>query len=148
MNAMDYLIIANTFLIFILAIWIFRIEKRLKKLFRGQNAKNLEQIIASLDEELQKLNLSRREIEKYLETVETRLRKSVQNVNTVRFNPFENSGSNQSFAVAFLNEKNDGVVISSLYSRDKVSVYAKPIRNGHSNYPLSEEERKAINSQK
>jgi hypothetical protein len=128
----------------LLAVWIFTIEWRLKKFFRGKKAKDLEGVLVSLSEELKKLNVSREEIEKYLETVERRLRKSIQNINTIRFNPFEDAGSNQSFAIAFLNERGDGVVVSSLYSRERVNVYAKPIKNYQSEYTLSNEEKNAI----
>lgn len=141
-NYIYYIIGGTAFLI--LAIWILSLEIRLKKIFRGNGAKDMESLLTSLNEDLKKLNVSKNEIERYLETVERRLQKSVQNVSTVRFNPFGNSGSNQSFAIAFLDEHGDGVVISSLYSREKVSVYAKPIKNYVSEYPLSEEEKTAI----
>ncbi len=128
----------------LLIIWIFSIELRLKKFFKGKNAESLEDILLSLRSDLKKLNANQEETEKYLETVERRLRQSIQHINTVRFNPFKESGSNQSFAVAFLDQRGDGIVISSLYSREKVSVYAKPIKNRASAYPLSEEEKEAI----
>jgi len=97
-----------------------------------------------LGDELKKINVSKEEIEKYLGTVERRLKKSIQGAGIIRFNPFEDAGSNQSFSIAFLDELRNGVVISSLYSREKVNVYAKPIKEGKSEYPLSEEEKGAI----
>ncbi len=140
----DYFYIIGGTVILLLVIWVFLIELRLKKIFRGKGAKELEGVLLSLGDDLKKLNVSREEIEKYLETVERRLKKSVQGVGIIRFNPFEDAGSNQSFSVAFLNEGGDGVVISSLYSREKVSVYAKPVKNYNSEYPLSEEEKEAV----
>jgi hypothetical protein len=134
--------------ILLLAVWILLIELRLKKIFKGGKAKNLEEILINLNNELKKLNISREKTEKYLETVEKRLKKSVQNVGMLRFNPFKDSGSNQSFAIAFLDESGDGVVISSLYSREKVSIYAKPIKEFQSEYSLSKEEKEAINKAK
>ena len=124
--------------------WILSIEIRLKKMFKGKKAGDLESIIHEINNEVKNLNISREEIEKYLETVEKRLQKSVQKINVVRFNPFENSGSNQSFAIAFLNEQGDGAIISSLYSREKVSIYAKPIKNYESEYALSKEEKQSM----
>lgn len=140
----NYFYIIGIAAVLLLAVWIFTIEWRLKKFFRGKKAKDLEGVLVSLNEELKKLNVSREEIEKYLETVERRLRKSIQNINTIRFNPFEDAGSNQSFAIAFLNEHGDGVVVSSLYSRERVNVYAKPIKNYQSEYTLSNEEKNAV----
>jgi len=78
--------------------------------------------------------------------IEKRLRKSVQSVHTVRFNPFKGTGGggNQSFATSFLNEEGDGVVLSSIYSRDRVSIFAKPVKKHSSEYELSEEEKEAV----
>lgn len=144
----NYVYIIGIAIALLLAIWILIIELRLKKLFRGTKAKDIESIIASLRDELEKLKISREETEKYLETVERRLKNSIQNVNTIRFNPFAESGPNQSFAISFLNEHGDGAVISSLYSREKVSVYAKPIKNYQSEFTLSNEEKRAIETAK
>lgn len=140
----NYFYIIGIAVALLLAVWVFTIEWRLKKFFKGKKAKDLEGVLVSLSDELKKLDVSREEIEKYLETVEKRLKKSVQNINTVRFNPFGDAGSNQSFSVAFLNERGDGVVISSLYSREKVNIYAKPIKNYQSEYTLSNEEKQVI----
>ena len=68
----------------------------------------------------------------------------VQKIGMVRFNPFKEIGSNQSFSVALLDGNNDGVVFTSHYSREFNRVYAKPIKAGRSSYSLSGEERKAI----
>ncbi|NIT70429.1 DUF4446 family protein, partial [candidate division KSB1 bacterium] len=58
-------------------------------------------------------------------------------VGTVRFNPFKGTGGGQSFAAAFLSEHGNGVVISTLYSRERVSVFAKPIQSFASEYELT-----------
>ena len=68
----------------------------------------------------------------------------IQKVGIIRFNPFSEVGSDQSFSVAFLDGQNDGMVITSLYTREDNRVYGKPIKNGISEYSLSEEEKKAI----
>lgn len=129
----------------VLGILVVRLELKLRKFLLGKNAATLEDSIADLDRRAEEFAAFRKEIEKYLEGVERRLKQSVSGVETVRFNPFKgSSGSNQSFATAFLNEHGDGVIISSLYSRDRVSVYAKPVENRTSAYELTEEEKQAI----
>ena len=127
-----------------LAVWLFLIELRLRKFFNGKKAGDLESVLHNLTDELKKLNVSKDETAKYLETVEKRLKQSIQHVGVVRFNPFGDAGSNQSFAIAFLNEKGDGVIISSFYSRENVRVYSKPVKNWESEYALTEEEKQAI----
>ena len=140
----NYAYVAGAIAIVLLAIWMFLLELRLKKLFRGKKAKDLEEIMTALNKELKRLDVSREEIEKYLMAAEKRLKKSVQNVGVIRFNPFGDAGSNQSFAIALLDENGNGVVLSGLYSRDKVNVFAKPIEKGGSQYTLTREEKEAI----
>ena len=62
----------------------------------------------------------------------------------VRYNPFSDTGSDQSFSIALLDSDNNGMVITSLYSRDGNRVYAKPVKNNVSEYSLSNEEKEAI----
>lgn len=131
-----------------LSLWIMRLERRLNKFLYGKNAKSLEDTIVGMREGIEHLHTSHKETTAYLDAVDQRLRKSIRGVETIRFNPFSGSGSggNQSFATAFLNEEGDGVVLSSLYSRDRVSVYAKPVKRFASPHELSGEEKDALKS--
>jgi len=130
-------------IIFVL-IRITILERRLKKLLAGKNAENLEDTISNNVSTIQKMDKRILLIAQEIDNINQRLAKAIQKVHTVRFNPFKDQGSNQSFATSFLDEKNNGVVISSLYSRDKVSIYAKPVINSKSEYELSEEEKESI----
>jgi hypothetical protein len=122
----------------------------MKRFLIGKSSTNLDESIESVNKSIKDLDAFRSELEKYLATVEKRLKKSVQAVHTVRFNPFKGtgSGSNQSFSTTFLNEENDGVIISSLYSREHVSIYSKPVKKGVSEYELSDEEKNGLNEAK
>ena len=124
--------------------WIIRTEKRLKRFFAGKKAKDLEESILFLEENISKLKSAKEKIEKELVDVNKKLRKSVRGVETIRFNPFPDQGSNQSFAVGILDEDGDGVVFSSLYSRERMSIFAKPVKKGKSEYELTEEEKEVI----
>ena len=79
-----------------------------------------------------------------LPVVEEQGRRAVQYVGVVRFNPFEDTGGNQSFALALLDSKRDGIVVSSLHSRQNTRVYLKAIVGGRSETALSDEEREAL----
>jgi hypothetical protein len=76
--------------------------------------------------------------------LERRSRSSLQHIGLVRFNPFEDTGSDQSFAIALLDDRRDGIVISSLHGRSNTRVFAKPVENGASRHTLSDEEAEAI----
>lgn len=69
----------------------------------------------------------------------------VQKVGVVRYQAFEDVGSDLSYSVALLDEKNDGVVITSIFGRNMSTSYAKPISKGTSKYAFSEEEKFAMN---
>ena len=69
---------------------------------------------------------------------------SVQKVGIIRFNPFSEVGGDQSFSIALLDGNDDGLVITSFYTREGNRVYGKPIKNGKSQYAFSQEEIKAI----
>jgi len=117
---------------------------RLKKVFAGKKARDLEDYIMAIAQELSDMRDDQANIEMRTQILEQKIRKSIRGVETVRFNPFADSGSNQSFAVALLNEEGEGVVLSSLYSRERVSIFAKPILKHTSTYDLSEEEKEAL----
>lgn len=78
------------------------------------------------------------------EYLEVRSRGSIQHVGLVRFNPFEDTGSDQSFAIALLDDRRDGIVLSSLHGRGQTRVFAKPVEGGESKHTLSDEEAQAI----
>lgn len=73
---------------------------------------------------------------------------SIQKVGIVRYNPFSNVGGDQSFSIALLDGNNNGIVITSLFSREGNRVYGKPIKGGTSEYSLSKEEKQAIEKAK
>ena len=83
-------------------------------------------------------------LSKELENLKTEINFSIQKVGIVRFNPFKEVGGNQSFSLALLDGSDSGVVITSLYSRAENRFYGKTIKNGKSDYPLSQEEKEAI----
>lgn len=62
----------------------------------------------------------------------------------VRFNPFQDVGSDQSFCLCLLDDNNDGFVITSHFGRDFNKIYSKSIKGGQSEYSLSDEEKKVV----
>ncbi|MEK7614443.1 MAG: DUF4446 family protein [Patescibacteria group bacterium] len=133
-------------IIVLFAAWLVYMEIRLGRFLRGKNGKTLEDSLITLLNQIKEVEDFRKEMGVYLLGVEKRLRRSVQGVETVRFNPFKDigTGSNQSFSTAFLDEEGNGVVVSSLYSRDRVSVYSKPLKKHSSEYDLTDEEKEAV----
>lgn len=146
----NFYLIASIVILVLLAWSVFlqvRLEKtrkRIKIFFEGRKTKDLEEVIA---EQLKRTKKAESEIEKLFKWNED-LQKitdiSIQKVGVIRFNPFKDTGGDQSFAIALLNKDNNGLVISSLYSREGTRIYTKPVEKGESSYHLSEEEKQAI----
>jgi hypothetical protein len=130
----------------VLLVWIIRLELRLRRFMLGQKGISLEGALIRLIGQVKDTDRINEEIKKHLLSVEERLQRSIQHIKTIRFNPFrdQGQGSNQSSVTAFLDEHGDGALISTLYTRDKVSVYAKPIKNRESSYELTEEEKETL----
>lgn len=123
---------------------IGRLGRRLDGLTRGEDGKNLTGV---LDAHLDKVFAISREVDELTvrtAVAESNLRRSLQRVGLVRFNPFEDTGGNQSFALALLDANGDGLVVSSLHSRGGTRVYAKAVVAGKSEAALSDEETRAV----
>ena len=141
MVLLDYLDVISLGLAIILLIFVIRTEIRLKKLLRGNDGLSLEKHLGDLLKACEDIKKENAEIKDHVEVLHNRLRKTIRGVETVRFNPFKDQGSNQSFATALVNDEGNGVVLSSLYARDRMSVFAKPIQNAKSEYELTDEEK-------
>lgn len=130
----------------ILIAWIIRLELRVSRLLAGKNGKSLEDSILFIKNGVEELRLARKNSDVQYADFRARLRRSVQRVETMRFNPFRGTGSggNQSFVTAFADEDGNGVIVSGLYARDSVSVYAKPIKTFSSEFNLSDEEKEVL----
>jgi uncharacterized protein DUF4446 len=115
-----------------------------RELVRGTDGATLHDRLVGSAEQAVKASDRMGEIEAFHATIDARTRRSIQHIGLVRFNPFEDTGSDQSFAIALLDDARDGVVISSLHGRSNTRVFAKPVSAGESAHTLSDEETQAI----
>jgi hypothetical protein len=144
-NAAPFIAIIASLLAILALIYATLLERRLSRLTLGRTG-SLEETLNVLSRDMRDMQEFKSEVERYLKLVEQRLRGSVSGVGLVRFNPFstDGQGGNQSYAAAFIDEEGSGVVLSTLYARNHVGVYAKPLEKGLSTYELSDEEKRAI----
>ena len=123
---------------------IGRLQGRLDRLTRGADDADLG---AVLDAHLDKVFAVARELDVLSArstVLEAAGRRAIQRVGLVRFNPFEDTGGNQSFAMALTDDVGNGFILSSLHSRTGTRVYAKAITGGRSDGALSDEEQAAL----
>lgn len=136
----------------VLGVLLFRLIKKVGSiterqnvLFKGKEAKDLESVILQQSDDLEVMDKEIQELFEISNRIHQLSQKSIHRVGMLRFNPFKEVGSNQSFSLALLDGKNSGAVISSLHTREGARVYAKPIVQGQSKaFPLTEEEKQAI----
>lgn len=138
----------------LLLVWLWlrlrAIERRYKALMAGADVSggggspSLGELIAGQGQQLDKAVSDTSALSKAVQSMGITLKGSVQHIGLVRFNPFQETGGDQSFALALLDGRGDGVVISSLHSRAMTRFYAKPVKAGASTVSLSDEEAQAV----
>lgn len=105
-----------------------------------------------IDDILEELLLHDKKFSTEIDRISKELKETIENSNIpiqkigmVRFNPFERAGGEQSFVLAFLNNRNSGIVINFIYTREGLRTYIKKIKGGKGEkYDLSEEEEEAV----
>jgi hypothetical protein len=135
----------------VLLVWLLQLSRKVaalsaayRQFMQGRDGASLEGVLASLNRDMagaQDLIEADRD---RLREVEAVLDTAVRGVGVVRFNAFQDTGSDLSFAVALLDAGENGLVVSSIYGREESRTYAKPVREGKSPYQLSGEEQEAI----
>ena len=95
-------------------------------------------------EKVEQFEKELKEVTKELSGFKKEMTKAITKVGMVRFNPFNEVGGDQSFTIALLDSRDDGVIVTSHYGRDMNRVYSKTITKGKSSSALSKEEKEAI----
>jgi hypothetical protein len=123
---------------------VSRLSRRLRSLTRGSDSGSLEDTIAaqmaSVEDAMHRMD----RLEQAVAGLQAQLPECIQYTNLVRYDAFDDVGGEQSFSLALLNGHGDGLVVTSVYSRTHMRVYAKQIRDGQSTHALSAEEQRAL----
>ena len=151
MNNLQYVLLGMTIAI-LLALIVFisiniklaKMNKRYSTMMKGMEGANLEKLLLAHIEEVRQAVSKVDSLSNDCQRLESTSKECIQKVGIIRFNAFEDVGSDLSFAIALLNYQNNGVVVSSIYSRNECHTYAKPIISGKSSYFLTEEEKQAL----
>jgi hypothetical protein len=121
-----------------------RLGRRLDAMTRGETGRSLEGTLEAHVDRIYAVAHDLDAIEARTAILEGAQRRAFQRIGLVRFNPFEDTGGNQSFAVALLDATGDGFVLSSLHARAGTRVYAKTVAAGRAESALSNEEEEAL----
>ena len=121
-----------------------RMQRRFKTLLDVDSNLNLEDLLVDHLEQVTRTTGRVEELNALARQLQVGARSSLQHMGVLRFNPFSDSGGDQSFAVALVDGRGGGVVLSGLHGRDGTRTYAKPLVKWESTYTLTEEEKRAI----
>lgn len=118
-----------------------------QKISRGSKKQSIVDILENVLSREQALHKELEVIGREVERLSHDSHFYIQKVGLVRFNPFNDTGGDQSFILALVDKENSGVVVSGLHTRNGTRWYAKKIENGKGvEYQLSEDEERAIKS--
>ncbi len=121
-----------------------KLGRRLESITRGSDDQSLEAVLGTHLERVRQVTRDIDTVAARAAVIERDLVSSLGRVGLVRFNPFEDTGGNQSFALALLDGRGDGFIVSSLHARAGTRLYAKAVSAGTSETALSEEESEAL----
>ena len=119
-------------------------KKRYHKMMTGVDGANLERMLIGHIDETKAVAEENSRLKEETKRIDNLLQLAITRVAVIRFCAFEDMGSDLSYAVALLDSHNDGVVLTSIFGREDSRSYAKPIKNGKSEYTLTKEEEQAL----
>jgi hypothetical protein len=144
--------LAITILVIVGIVWVLDLQSRLRRLQRrhenafaeGGDDASLATALENLASRLSETTARTERLVAHTQQIDATLAHSVQGVGLVRFRAFQDTGGDQSFALALADGEGNGVVISALYGRGATRIYAKPVEGWLSPRTLGEEEKQAL----
>lgn len=149
---MDNLILIPLGISLILFFWVtiltflqLKSARHYKKLVKSAEGQDLISILEEHFGEIRLLNKVTKDLKSDIQGILQADLKHLQRVGLLRFNPYGDTGGNQSFVLSLLDGQGNGIVVSSLHSRDSTRVYCKPVKAFlEGGFEFSDEEKKAV----
>jgi hypothetical protein len=121
------------------------LRKRFRQALSDQSGSSLEKVLAGYLKRVEQVAKHNEELDEAYRQLAASSSLASQKLSIVRFNPFGDTGGDQSFVLAVLDAHNSGYVLTSIHGREGTRVYVKPVDYGKSKYVLSTEELQALN---
>lgn len=143
--AAGLLLFGLSLLLFII-LWVRlgKLNKRYKAMLNGKSGADYEELLISVQEQLNARGQQTEENSQGLKAVRELIKQQKAHVEMVRYNAFDQSSSELSFSIAILNDYRDGIVLTGIHSREQTYMYAKSLEKGESKHLLSPEEKQAV----
>lgn len=124
---------------------LYKLSKEYRSFMKKMgNGNDIPGMLKKYLEDVNMIKKDNREIKAYYTKLDSDISSCIQKSGLVRYNAFKDVGSDLSFAMALLDRENNGIVLNGIYGSESSNIYAKPIKNGQSQYQLSDEEKYAI----
>lgn len=147
-DLLPVIIAANIIWLIGLSVMVYVVYNHYKRLGQGVSSGNLIKAFERVLAEQKEIATAQKNLDKNITELNKSSLTHFQKMGLVRFNPFNETGGDQSFSLCLLDKKNDGFVVSCLHTRDRTRIYAKAIDKGKSKLELSDEEKKALEKAK
>jgi len=128
----------------LISVALFWFVFKLSKLVKGENAGSLAKTLDKVYKKEEENSKGIKSLTKDIGMIRDADKSHVQKIGIVRFNPFNETGGDQSFSLAVLDDYDNGLVLTGLHTRERTRLYLKPISDLKSDYELSREEQKAL----
>lgn len=149
LNNLFYLTLGLLIFLLTLLFWLWRTTRHYNSLIKNSDKKTLSSVLEGIQKTLSAHEKKTKSLRKDLEKLEQNARLHLQDIQVKRFNPFSDTGGDQSFILSILDDNKDGIIITSLHSRENTRFYVKSVKGGAGeDHPLSEEEQKIVNKRK
>ena len=123
---------------------LVRMQTKLRIFMAGKNGASLEATLAWLTQKSAAVDGTLEAHKEALEMIDGRVKRSIRGYSLVRYDAYESSGGEQSFASGLLDEHEDGYILSVITNRSHIGVYAKKINRGIPEVNLTDEETDAL----
>ncbi len=144
MIAVSVICLISIILLIITLCKLKNLRRRVETLTRGKDAESMEETILEFFERIEELEGAEQKTHKELREIKDNLKITYQKTGLVKYDAFREMSGALSYSLALLDKENNGVLISSMYSREGCYTYAKGVENGKCDINLSEEEAEAL----
>jgi len=148
MSILTILAIGSIVLTLIVTVGYIVLARKYRNIFKKTNSVSIDEVLLSLIKATEELEAGAKHHEQILSIHDARIRASIKRAEVIRFNAWDDIKGEQSFTTSFVNENGDGVIVSSLYARDKTSIFAKPVTAWATTQTLTEEEKQLLDTAK
>lgn len=129
----------------LLSLFLIKAMRHYRRLAGKSKKQDLKKILETILSKIKKQEEDTEDLQRHYLQLEKKGLRHLQKIGFLRFNPFSDTGGDQSFVLSFLDAEENGVILSSLHSRGTTRIYAKTVKKGVGhNFKLSKEEKDAI----